>query len=362
MRRLVLLAAPIAVLGGLTAAGGHASASTTVGTTNVWVSTTGSDSNPCTKAAPCATLQHAADAAPVGAVIHVEAGTYYQTVNLSKPLTLEGAGVGKTTIDGSKTDEISLYGYYAVIQVSDNTSGTNGTTDIHGLTVQGAYITSAESTNDGASPIDIGVYNDSASADTVNVHDVALNAVADNADYYGIGFYTLNAAPTVSFTDSTVMGNFQGALLEGSGGPAAVKTVHFSNLATGDTTYPPEGVFVLADTSGTSTATVSNNVFSGYAGDGIDAEAGYSGGNCGPPNPPCGGNVNLTASHNSFTLGATTGGAAAAFYLIANSGNTLTGTVTDNHGTVAAPTEGIVLDSRSGIMHVTEHGNNIKQT
>ena len=130
-------------------------------------------------------------------------------------------------------------------------------------------------------------------------------------------------------------------------------------LATGDATYPPEGVFVLSDTAGVSTATVSNNVFSGYAGDGVDAEAGYSGGNCGAPNPPCGGDVNLTASANKFTLGGATG--AAAIYLIANSGNSLTATLTGNAGTVTAPTEGIKIKSRSGVMHITEHSNSIKQ-
>ncbi len=356
MRRLVLLAAPIAVLGGLAAGAGHAFASTTVGTTNVFVSTTGSDSNPCTKQAPCATLQYAVDAAPVGAIVHVLAGTYHQTVNLTKPITLEGAGAANTIIDGSQTDEISL-GYYAVIQVSNNASGTNGKTDIHGLTVQGAFITPDESSTDGVSPMDIAVYEDAASADTVNVHNVTLGPVADNS-YFGIGFYTLGAAATVAFTDSTVTGNFQGALLEGSSGPATVKADHFSALA-GTGGYAAEGVFVLSDTSGTSNATVNGNTFSGYAGDGLDAEAGYSGGNCGAPNPPCGGDVSLTANHNQFALGGASG--SAAIYLIANSGNTLTATLTSNGGTVTAPTEGIVIDSRSGITHVTEHSNHITQ-
>lgn len=357
MRRSVLLAAPIAAIGCLAGASVHVSASTAIGTTNLWVSTTGSDSNPCTKAQPCATIQYAVDQAPVGAFVHVEAGTYHQTANITKPLTLEGAGAGSTTVDGTGIDEGAL-GYYAVIQVGDNTSGSNGITDIHGLTVQGATVTANES-NTGQSPIDVGVYHDSQAADTVNVHSVVLGPVADNANYYGVGFYTLAAASKVNFYNSTVTGNFQGALLEGSSGAATVKANHFTALATGDTTYPPEGVFVLSDIAGTSTAAVNGNVFSGYSGDGVDAEAGYAGGACGPPNPPCGGDVSLTANHNQFTLGGATG--ASAIYLIANSGNTLNATLTYNTGTVTKPTEGIITQSRGGQMLVTQHSNHIVQ-
>ncbi len=352
MRRLILAAAPIAVLGGMFTASSHALAA---GTTTLYVSTTGSDSNPCTQAKPCKTLQYAVDQAPVGAFIHVAAGTYMQTVNINKPLTIQGAGQGATIIDGSNVDEGSM-GYYAVIQVSNNTSGTSGTTSIHDLTVQGAFVTAAESQS-GSSPIDIGVYGDSQASDHVRVYNVTLGAVQDNTDYYGIGFYTLNTAATVSLTTSTLTGNFQGALLEGSTGPATVKSNTISAVTTGG--YAGEGVFVLSDTSGLSTATVTKNTFTGYAGDGLDAEAGYSGGNCGPPNPVCGGDLMLTATGNKFTLGGASG--AAAIYLIANSGNTLTATVTGNSGTVTKPTEGIRIESRSGIMHITQHSNSIKQ-
>ena len=223
MRRLVLFAAPIAVVAGLVTANTHALA---VGTTNLYVATTGSDSNPCTKSLPCQHIQYAVDQAPVGAFVHVVAGTYNQTVNITKPLTLLGAGAGSTIIDGSNIDEGAL-GYYGVVSVGNNTSGTNGTTSIHDLTVQGAYVTAAES-NSGSSPIDIAVYGDQASADLVRVQHVTLGPVQDNATYYGIGFYTLNTSAAVSFTSSTVTGNFQGALLEGSSGPATVKYDNFS--------------------------------------------------------------------------------------------------------------------------------------
>nr|MDQ2959995.1 hypothetical protein [Candidatus Dormibacteraeota bacterium] len=74
---------------------------------------------------------------------------------------------------------------------------------------------------------------------------------------------------------------------------------------------------------------------------------------------PCGGDVSLTASHNKFTLGGASG--ASAIFLIANVGNTLNATLTDNSGTVTRPTAGITIDSRGGHMFVTQHGNHINQ-
>ncbi len=110
-----------------------AHASTAIGTDQIYVSTHGSDSNPCTQALPCATLQFAVDNAPAGSFIHVAAGTYNQTVNITEPLTIAGAGAGKTIIDGSNIDtEIMSPAYYGVISVENN-SGTGGAIDIRGL-------------------------------------------------------------------------------------------------------------------------------------------------------------------------------------------------------------------------------------
>jgi hypothetical protein len=99
----------MAALGFGTAGAATASAA---GTT-LYVSTTGSDTNPCTKAAPCATIQHAVDLATPGATVSVESGHYYQTVNITKPLSLVGDGAKSTIIDGSNIDT-ALLGYYGV--------------------------------------------------------------------------------------------------------------------------------------------------------------------------------------------------------------------------------------------------------
>ncbi len=222
-----LSAAALALGTGVTTA--HAS--TAIGTDQIYVSTHGSDSNPCTQALPCATLQFAVDNAPAGSLIHVAAGTYNQTVNITEPLTIAGAGAGKTIIDGSNIDtEVMSPAYFGVISVENN-SGAGGAIDIRGLTVKNAFITEAEYEND-ADPSDIIVYNDANAGDTINVSGVAFGAVQNASEFTGVGFDTFNDAASVSFTTSSVTGVFQGALLEGGGigGHVTVTGVNFNHL------------------------------------------------------------------------------------------------------------------------------------
>ena len=365
MKNRALLVVPVAVLGALAGAGTTALAATSsshsrsVGTTTVYVSTTGSDSNPCTYSQPCATIQYAIDNAPAGALIKVAAGSYNQSVHITKPLTLSGAGASTTTIDGSNIDT-GANGYYGVVAIN-NTSGTAGTIAVHGFTIDNAFVTQNES-NSSESPVDVFV-NDANAGDTVRVSSVTLGAVQDNNDFGGIGLDTLNAQSAVYLTASTITGNFQGALLEGASGPETLSGDTFTALAAcgcGGGNYAPEGVFVLSDAAGSETATVNNNKFTNYAGDGTDAEAGYSGGNCAPPNGPCTGSLTLTANGNLYTLGGAAG--SAAIYLISNSGNSLTATLNNDHGTVTSPTVGIHQVSHGGLLDVTENNDNIKQS
>ena len=364
MKLRVLLVAPVVALGGLAATTTALAATTSgrapaVGTTTVYVSTTGSDSNPCTFTQPCATIQYAVDNAPAGAIVKVAAGLYNQSVHINKPITLSGAGASSTTIDGSNIDT-GANGYYGVVAIN-NTSGTAGLVAVKGFTIDNAFVTQNES-NSSESPVDVFV-NDGNSGDTVRISADTLGAVQDNNDFGGIGLDTLNALSTDYLTANTLTGNFQGALIEGAGGQTYIQANTFTGLVAcgcGGGNYAPEGVFVLSDTAGNATATVNGNKFINYAGDGTDAEAGYSGGNCTPPNGPCDGNLTLTANNNFYQLGAASG--SAAIYLIANSGNQLTATLNGDHGTVTHPTNSIRQVSRGGLLDVTENNDNIKQT
>ena len=49
-----------------------------------------SDTNPCSHSQPCLTISHAVSAAPAGATIRVDEGTYSEQVSITKELTLKG--------------------------------------------------------------------------------------------------------------------------------------------------------------------------------------------------------------------------------------------------------------------------------
>ncbi len=119
---------------------------------------------------------------------------------------------------------------------------------------------------------------------------------------------------------------------------------------------------MLSDQPGTATDTINTNRFVGYAGFGLAANAGYSGGNCAEPNGPCTGNVNLTANSNTFSLAACTEASdgCAAIYLDAQSGNMLTAQLKNDKGTVHSPDAGIVINPDSGVYSVTETNDHIK--
>jgi hypothetical protein len=365
-RRVTIFAVPAMALA-LSAGVTTAHASSAIGTTSIYVSVHGSDGNPCTKALPCLTLQYAVDNAPVGSIIHVGAGIFNESVNITEPLTIAGAGASKTIIDGTNVDTQAMSpAYFGVISIENNT-GAGGAINIKGLTVRNAFITQAEYDLD-SDPTDIIVYQDDNAGDTVNVSGVALGAVQNPTEFSGVGLDTYANEASVSFTHSSVTGTFQGALLEGGGigGTVTVTNVAFKNLlacsvAACGQIYPAEGLFVLSDQPGTSSDTITDNTFTGYAGIGLAAAAGYAGGNCAPPNGPCTGNVTLTANTNTFTLGAcpTVGPPCAAIRLDAQSGNELSAHLQGNNGTVHTPDAGIVEKADSGLYNVTEINNHI---
>jgi hypothetical protein len=370
----VVSAAAIVVGAGVTTA--HASGQ--ISATALYVSTTGLDTNPCTQSLPCATLQHAVDTAVAGGTVKVLPGTYNQTVNITKPLTLAGSGETSTIIDGSNIDTGAGQGtqdptapsatpYYGVVSVQTNT-GTGGPIHIHDLGIDHAFVTPLESSQLD-DPSDLSIYSDANTGDTIAVNEVTLGAVQDPSDFGGIGLDVFNDAASVTFTDGVSTGNFQGALLEGGGigGHVSVSHTIFTGLVactgtcSGGGTFPAEGLFVLSDQPGTAVDTITNNSFQGYAGFGIAVDAGYALGNCTPPIGPCTGNANVTANFNSFNLGACASASddCSAIYLDAQSGNKLTAHLQGNKGSVHKPDMAIFEKPDAGIYSVTAIKNHI---
>jgi parallel beta-helix repeat protein len=136
---------------------------------------TGVDSGTCRLAAhPCATISYALSKATTGATIKVTAGDYPQPLQITKPVTIVGAGdTGSgTVIDPSTliadTDTDSSYTQYAVIDIPNTTGVTLKDLDIDGQNAIGNF--------DGCGPDFVGVYyhDSSGSMSTVQVTNIQL--------------------------------------------------------------------------------------------------------------------------------------------------------------------------------------------
>lgn len=387
MRRIpAFVAVAIAAIG---AGGITAHASGQIVPPTLYVSTTGLDTNPCTQSQPCHTLQHAVDQAAVGGTVKVLPGTYNQTVNITKPVSLIGSGENSTIIDGSNIDTGAGLGtqdptapsatpYFGVVSVQNN-PGAPGAIKIRDLGIDHAFVTPLESSQFD-DPSDLSVYSD-ATHDTITITEVTLGAVQDPADNGGIGLDVFNDAANVTFLDGISTGNFQGALLEGGGFGGGHVTVTKSlfthlvactNVCSGSpsTTFPAEGLFVLSDQPGTAIGTINSNTFQNYAGFGIAVDAGYGLGNC--TSTVCTGNANVTAKFNHFALGACAtvipSDDCSAIFLDAQGGNKLTALIQGNNGSIRMPGHAIFEQPPTGtgpgdgLYSVTEINNHIKVT
>jgi nitrous oxidase accessory protein NosD len=94
LHRALLLSSALALVAVLAGAGGAAAA----GSHTLYVSTSGSDANPCSASAPCRTISHAVSVAVWGDAVSVGSGTYAEQVVVTKKLTVSGHNA---TIDAS---------------------------------------------------------------------------------------------------------------------------------------------------------------------------------------------------------------------------------------------------------------------
>jgi hypothetical protein len=336
---------------GLTATAAQAS-----GASTEHVTMTGTDAGNCISS-PCATINYAISVAPAGTTIKVAAGMYDQTVDITKPISLKGAGASSTTINGAGLDTTGTD--YGVVYVGT----TGGLTQIQGFTITNPYPYSYT----GGEPEAVALA-DQNSADSVDVVDndiVEGTADTNSGTDFPIGIDTfLNSAQTV-ILDNTISGFFQGALLEDNG-PATVQSNIFTDLISNSTSdpttvYPAEGVFFLSDEAGSLTGQDAiSNTFEDYSGYGVAMDAGYDNGDC--STTPCNGSITGAITSNQFALTGGSPGAAAIALSALNNGNDLTVTVNSDKGYVTSPSIGVSISATGGgDISYSESGTKIKE-
>ena len=353
----------------------------------LYVAQWGSDSNACTHAKPCHTINHAISVAPRGGTVQVEPGTYHQSVIIEKPITLIG---NDAIVDGWGLDPGDpLVG---VVYIG-GPGGTTASDHIGGdVTVSGFTFDNPNPDGQTAGdnpclqPIIIGIY-DGDRHDVITIaNDHLVEGTQDPAAVYDgpVGIDSLVSWASLVVTNTTIDGVWQGILLEDNGkstlsGNTVSDLIPFDVPNTsptlldssptesqqcvalageyGTTPYQAEGVLLLADDvhHGMTDQDVTNNTFSGYPGDGVDVASAYAAGHL----------SDVTVSDNSFDLGGFSG--AGAINVVADNGGTVSGvTIKGNIGRVKAPTKTITENDNGGpsngggtISDVTRIGNDI---
>ncbi len=188
---LVMIAAMLASLVGLAPAAAVA--------TEWYAAPYGNDANACTSwAMPCLTIGAAVGKAAPGGTVHVAAGTYPESqIILSQSVTLLGAGIGQSIIDGGGGGGAATTGLIRV------TSGAGNVT-VSGFTLQNAK-------GDGsATPVRIYVLATGGGNQTYEYLKIIGSGLDDSQEY---GFYSSYNAANVTLMHSDVSGTGANAVI-----------------------------------------------------------------------------------------------------------------------------------------------------
>ncbi len=248
----------------------------------------------CASGCPYFSINDAVAAAAPGATITVGPGTYGPNesgatttdspIHLSKPVTLVGAGIGKSIINDAPANQGT-----ATVGVVQITPGVAGNTTVSGFTIEGAIVN--DQNDDGI----LMTVSDTRSSDTITVKnnlfysDSTLDPTnqldqTDSIYVYGNDVSTTSAAK-VNITSNTFKGVFRAALIEGFSGAFSFTGNDLSLHGLYDPSVPSqldywaEGMLFLSDGGFDIAApqVVSGNTFESYDGMGIGLDAGYSG-------------------------------------------------------------------------------------
>ena len=229
-RQLVSFAALLALLGSLGSA--LVVAQPAGAATTLFVSATGSDANPCTAAAPCATVSQALFLAGSGSTIEV-AGHIFDSVFVGTTVTIEQwPGQAAAVVDASQLpgqsvffnvsgnltlDGLTITGGSALDGAGINTFGFTTTTVTHS-TITGNTTTNPAVGLPGSVTFGGGITN--AGTFTLTDSTVTANTAAGDPTGPGAGLgggVEETGSETMTITDSTITGNTAGAGASGGG-------------------------------------------------------------------------------------------------------------------------------------------------
>jgi hypothetical protein len=147
---------------------------------HTWVSGSGSNTNPCTFASPCATFFGALSSTYAGGLITAKDAGDFGPVYIYKPVTIDGANLGSITFDNS--------GYGAGVEIA-----TGGNVTLQNLTING---------------LSSGLFGiQSASGGMVTVDNCKImNFLIDGIYFYGAGTLTVQNSRINSFINSEDIG------------------------------------------------------------------------------------------------------------------------------------------------------------
>lgn len=221
---------------------------------------TGNDSNNGSQATPFKTIQAAVTAAAPGGTINVAAGTYTEQATLSKDVTLSGAGASSTFIQAPGVLVADSFGKKAILEI-----GSAASTTVTGFTVEGPGPSSCGS-------IDYGIFV--VGGASANIHDNAVSNIADNplggcqnAIGIQVGRQANATTGTATITNNVISGYQKNGITIDNTGSSATITNNTVTGAGPTTAIAQNGVQISRGATGTITGnTITGNVYTGGAG------------------------------------------------------------------------------------------------
>ena len=161
-----------------------------ISTTALYVSTTGSDSNPGTISAPWKTIQHAANSVQAGDTVYIRGGTYNESVSIA----VSGSATAGSITFQSYPGESAIVDGTGLVPSTSNTQGLINIQNQSYVTVSGLEIRNYQTSSASAIPAGISVSGSGSNIQILNnlVHNITTTS-EKNGNAFGIVVYGTEA-------------------------------------------------------------------------------------------------------------------------------------------------------------------------